>query len=129
MFYDGSCGLCHRTVRFVLARDRAGHFRFAALESAAFRAATTSEQRATLPDSLIVRAPDGELRSRSDAVVHILVHLRGLWRLLGKCLAYVPARLRDWAYDRLAASRRRWFAPPETACPVLPAEVRDRFLD
>ena len=32
VFFDGSCGLCHGLVRFLLARDRARWFRFAALD-------------------------------------------------------------------------------------------------
>ncbi|HZH02738.1 MAG TPA: DCC1-like thiol-disulfide oxidoreductase family protein [Myxococcaceae bacterium] len=35
LFYDGGCGLCHRAVRFVLARDPAGRFRFAPLGGSA----------------------------------------------------------------------------------------------
>lgn len=31
VFYDGTCGLCHRAVRFLLAEDRHESFRFAAL--------------------------------------------------------------------------------------------------
>src|SRR5437879_3847393 len=46
IFYDGHCGLCHWAVRFVLAKDRNGDaFRFAPLDSDAFRAAVPQEQR------------------------------------------------------------------------------------
>ena len=35
LFYDGTCGLCHRAVTFALARDPDGsRFRFAALQGA-----------------------------------------------------------------------------------------------
>src|SRR6202040_495149 len=33
VLYDGVCGLCNRTVQFVLKRDRAAIFRFASLQS------------------------------------------------------------------------------------------------
>ena len=33
ILYDGVCGLCNRLNRFVLERDPAGRFRFAALQS------------------------------------------------------------------------------------------------
>ncbi|MGD2018124.1 MAG: DCC1-like thiol-disulfide oxidoreductase family protein, partial [Planctomycetota bacterium] len=39
LLYDGECGLCSRTVRFVLRRDRLKRLRFAALRSAAGEAA------------------------------------------------------------------------------------------
>jgi hypothetical protein len=39
VLFDGVCGMCNRAVDFVLARDRADVFRFAALQSAAGQAA------------------------------------------------------------------------------------------
>ena len=65
VFYDGGCGLCHRAVRFALAHDRDGsRFRFAALDGDAFRAAIPAPVRPTLPDSLVLLDPDGQVVSR-----------------------------------------------------------------
>src|SRR4029450_7662230 len=60
LFYDGTCGLCHRPVALVLAEDAAGTaFRFAPLDSDAFRAAVPEAERARLPDSLVLRTAGG----------------------------------------------------------------------
>ncbi|MBM3977909.1 MAG: DUF393 domain-containing protein, partial [Planctomycetes bacterium] len=46
VYYDGSCGLCHRTVRLLALRDRAARLRFAPLHGATFLAETSAAERA-----------------------------------------------------------------------------------
>jgi predicted DCC family thiol-disulfide oxidoreductase YuxK len=128
VFYDGSCGLCHRAVRFVLAEDRAGtEFRFAPLDSDAFRAHVPEAVRATLPDSIILWRADGRLVTESTSVAAMLRRLGGFWRIAGILLAAVPRRIRDAAYRAIARVRRRLFPPPPAACPLLPPRLAPRF--
>jgi predicted DCC family thiol-disulfide oxidoreductase YuxK len=128
IFYDGSCGLCHRWVRFVLPRDREGRaFRFAPLCGEAFRARVPESARAGLPDSIVVLTADSSLLVRSEAVIHVLRRLGGFWRFAGAAIALVPAPLRDFVYDLIARIRYRLFARPDDVCPVVPAELRKRF--
>jgi predicted DCC family thiol-disulfide oxidoreductase YuxK len=130
VFYDGACGLCHRTVRFTIARDRDGrHFRFAALGGEAFRRLVPEALRAGLPDSIVVLTPDGRLLVRSAAVIHILERIGGPWRLQGRLLALVPLGIRDLGYDGIARVRYKLFGRPTDACPVMPPELRARFED
>lgn len=130
VFYDGACGLCHRTVRFAIARDRDGrHFRFAALGGEAFRRLVPEALRAGLPDSIVVLTPDGTLLARSAAVIHILERIGGPWRLPGRLLALVPQGIRDLGYDGIARMRHRLFRRPTDACPVTPPDLRARFED
>lgn len=126
LFYDGACGLCHRTVRFVLAEERdAAATDFAPLGSAAFRAALGDVPG--LPDSVVLRASDGATLVRSAAVLRILAGLGGWWRALAALLRPVPRLLLDGLYDAVARVRRRLFRRPATACPVLPPRMRARF--
>lgn len=128
VFYDGACGLCHRTVRFAIARDRDGrHFRFAALGGEAFRRLVPEALRPGLPDSIVILTPGGALLVRSAAVIHILERIGGSWRLMGKLLALVPQGIRDLGYDGIARLRHRLFRRPPDACPVTPPELRARF--
>lgn len=130
VFYDGHCGLCHRTVRFLLARDHEGErFRFAPLDSEAFRTAFSEWEQSEFPESLIVRTGAGEVLTRSTASLYLLRRLGGLWRLLGELLSLVPLGVRDAVYDRVARMRRRLFAAPTEACPLIPPELRSRFLE
>jgi predicted DCC family thiol-disulfide oxidoreductase YuxK len=128
LFYDGDCGLCHRAVRFVLAEDRDGcAFRFAPLASETFEKALPAAERAALPDSLVVRTPDGRILVRTAAVREICTRLGGLWRALAVASLALPERLLDRGYDGVARIRKRLFARPAEACPIVPAELRQRF--
>jgi predicted DCC family thiol-disulfide oxidoreductase YuxK len=127
LFYDGSCGLCHRAVRFVLAEDSRAAFRFAPLDSAAFQAAVPEAERSTLPDSVVLLTADGRPLVRSEAVVYLLRRLGGLWRFTGIVLGLVPTPIGDTLYDGVAAIRYRLFARPPEACPIVPAVLRQRF--
>ena len=130
VFYDGACGLCHRTVRFAIARDRDGRrFRFAALGGEAFRRLVPEALQAGLPDSIVVLTPGGAVLARSAAVIHILERIGGPWRLTGRVLALVPQGIRDLGYDGIARVRHRLFRRPTDACPVTPPELRARFED
>jgi predicted DCC family thiol-disulfide oxidoreductase YuxK len=130
VFFDGTCGLCHRAIRFVLAEDeRRDRFRFAPLGSGPFLEHVDARVRTDLPDSIVVLASDGSLHTRSAATVRIGRRLGGLWRVLAGAIAIVPLPLRDLVYDGVARSRRAIFARPEASCPVLPPSLRRRFLD
>jgi predicted DCC family thiol-disulfide oxidoreductase YuxK len=127
LYYDGACGLCHRTVRFVLAEDRAGRFRFAPLQGAHFASATSAIERNGLPDSVVLRLADGTLLDRSRAILEIGFQLGGLWRLLASLCWLVPAFLRDVVYNGIAAARHHLFRRPAQACPLVPPELLQRF--
>jgi predicted DCC family thiol-disulfide oxidoreductase YuxK len=130
LFYDGTCGLCHRAIRFVIAEDRRGTaFTFAAIGGETFTRAIGAAEHAALGDSMIVRAKGGMLLSRSDAVLYILERLGGWWRVLAAALRLVPRAVRDLIYDAVARIRYRLFARPATVCPVLAPDLRSRFRD
>jgi predicted DCC family thiol-disulfide oxidoreductase YuxK len=130
VLYDGSCGLCHRSVAFLARCDRDGtRFVFAPLggETAAARLAETTA--ASFPaGTVLVLTADGRLLLRSDAVLNALGCLGGAWRGLASGLAFVPRPLRDGAYSLVARVRGRLFAQPEGSCPRLPANLAERFL-
>lgn len=127
MYYDGSCGLCHRAVRFVLAEDRAASFRFAALQGDTFATEVAPQPGQEMPDSVMVTTADGRLLVRSAAVLHLGARLGGLWRALAAVGRCVPRALRDAAYALIARWRQRLFRKPEGACPILPKDLRSRF--
>ena len=128
IFYDGECGLCHRWVRFALARDRGRElFRFAPLQGSTFESEVPEAERRALPDSLALRTSDGRLLTRSSAVLHVLRRTGGAWSVLGALLRIVPTSIADWIYDRIAAARKRLFARPPGLCPLVPPDLASRF--
>ena len=122
LFYDGHCGLCHRSVRFVIQHDREQVFHFAPLQGE-----TASKQLPRdLPDSMVLLTAEGVLLLRSDAWVYILRRLGGTWNVVAGAMALIPRPLRDLGY-RTVALIRSVFARPTEACPLVPAESRNRF--
>ena len=139
LLYDGVCGLCNRTVQFILRRDGAGVFRFAALQGElAKRILARHGADAGALAAVVVVVDFDEaaerLLSGSDAAVFILRHLGAagrrawFWRIVGGLLNIVPRGLREWGYRLVARHRYRIFGKYDT-CPVPSAEVRARFLD
>jgi predicted DCC family thiol-disulfide oxidoreductase YuxK len=127
VFYDGECGFCHGSVRFLASRDAAGAFRFAPLFGPTFERLVPEGARGGLPDSLVVRTDDGRLLVRSEAALHALRRLGGGWRVLAALLALLPRRLLDAAYVAFARRRRRWFPRPPDVCPIPSGELRARL--
>lgn len=128
LFYDGHCGLCHGAVRFVLAEDHTGAaFVFAPLQSRTFESEVDAKARAALPDSVIVKTPDGKLLARSAAVLHVLERMGGCWRILARLARPFPRFFADALYDLAALLRRRLFTAPQEVCPVPPGPLRARF--
>jgi predicted DCC family thiol-disulfide oxidoreductase YuxK len=130
VLYDGTCGVCHRTVRLLLAEDPTGRaLRFAPLGGPSFEAAVPPAARDGLPDSIVVVTRDGTILMRAASTVAIARALGGLWRLLAAVVAMVPRSAADAGYDLLAANRKRLFATPDDVCPLMPPHLRERFPD
>lgn len=128
VFFDGTCGFCHRSVRFLLREDRSGlTFRYAPLQGATFARLVPEAQRAGLPDSIVVRDPAGGLHVRSAGALLIGGALGGLWRPLAALARLIPGPLRDAVYDGIARVRGRLFRKPEGLCPLLPKDQMSRF--
>jgi predicted DCC family thiol-disulfide oxidoreductase YuxK len=128
IFYDGGCGFCHASVRFLLREDVDGRaFRFAPLQGTLFTRSVGEAERARLPDSIVLRTADGRLCLRSDALLEMGAALGGLWRPLAALAGLVPRALRDAVYDRVARVRGRFFSKPAGLCPLLPPQWMKRF--
>jgi predicted DCC family thiol-disulfide oxidoreductase YuxK len=131
VLYDGVCGLCDRTVQFLLEEDRAQVLCFASLQSEpAAEVMERLELSADLDTLLFIEehgAPKEHANWRSTGVLRILATIGGCWRVVS-WLRIVPRPLRDPVYDFLAAHRYQWFGKFET-CKLPSPEVRERFLD
>jgi predicted DCC family thiol-disulfide oxidoreductase YuxK len=74
----------------------------------------------------MVMVEGNEPFTRSTAALRICRRLSAPWPLL-YAFILVPRFVRDGAYSFVAARRKRWFPPP-AECPVMPPELRRRFL-
>lgn len=124
--FDGECLMCRRSIRWLAEHDRDDRLRFVRLQSPRGRAMEVRAGTGSLATALV--EADGRIYARSDAVLRVLRSLGGLFRLLGGLGPLIPRRLRDGAYDFVAARRHRWFGRGD-AC-ALPSEaLRRRLLD
>lgn len=126
LLYDGTCGLCHGAVRFLLRRDHDAQLTFAPLQGVT--AASLKERYPVIPEdvSTLVLVEDGEVHLRSRAVFRSLRQLGQPWRLLSG-LRWLPRSLTDLVYRAVAALRYRLFGRREL-CELPSPEQRERFL-
>lgn len=127
LLFDGVCNLCNGAVRFVIRRDRAARFRFAALQS---RSGQALLRRFALPQAeleTLVLVEGTRAFTRSAAALRAARRLDGAWPLL-YALMVIPRPVRDAVYDFVARRRYRWFGRRDE-CMVPTPELRARFLD
>jgi predicted DCC family thiol-disulfide oxidoreductase YuxK len=125
VFFDGVCGLCNRSVDFILRHDRRGAMLVSPLQG------ETAQQRLDPADreqlGSLVLWTDGRTYRRSAAVARILWRLGPLWKTAGAVLWLIPLPFRDLGYRLIASNRYRLFGKKETC--RLPTEAeRARFL-
>ena len=132
VLYDGVCGLCNGLVQFLLKRDHHNRLQYASLQSdAAAQLLRRHGTDAVDLDTVYVVVDYGErserLLSRSDAIIHVLQRLGGIWSLIaaGKIL---PKPVRDSFYKFVATNRYRVFGKYDVC--LMPEErFKNKFLD
>ena len=132
VLYDGVCGLCNNLVQFLLKRDQRDRFRFASLQSDVAsqllqRHGTDAADLDTVYVVVDYGKPSERLLSRSDAIIHLLQRLGGVWAVFaaGKIL---PKSFRDSFYKFVATNRYRVFGKYD-ACLMPEERFENKFLD
>lgn len=131
IFYDGNCGLCHRTVQFVLHHDQKDQFFFSALQSEFAKQKLIHYQKdPTTLDTVYVLAnvetEKENLLSRSQAAFFIFEELGGIFTLT-KMVSWLPTVWLDWAYQKIANARYRLFGE-HRHCEIVDVEKKKKFL-
>lgn len=128
ILFDGVCLLCQRSVRTIIAHDRAGYFQFASLQGDAGRRLLAEHGLDGGQLSSVVLIEKERVYTRSSAVVAILRKLDFPLRILAGPLWLIPRIFRDALYERIASHRYQWFGRGEQC--MLPAgPMAGRFLD
>ena len=126
VLYDGECGLCDRSVQFILSHDAKGVHRFATLQGQAGRRFL---KQAGLPEDYrgsVLLVDDAGVHSHSTAALRIMRRLDGPAKLmsLGRV---VPRPVRDLVYNFIARHRFQWFGHAD-ACRLPSPDESARFL-
>jgi predicted DCC family thiol-disulfide oxidoreductase YuxK len=128
LIYDGQCGLCNRTVNYILRYDRRRRILFTPNTSATARKILEENGIACKPPpESVVFICRGKAWQKSSAVLMLARELGGIHLLLlpGWLL---PRLIRDFFYDLVARNRYRIFGRTET-CRMPSPEERSRFID
>jgi predicted DCC family thiol-disulfide oxidoreductase YuxK len=127
ILFDGVCNLCNSSVNFVIERDRKAVFSFASLQSEAGQSLLRSQgiTEAKLESVMLWR--NGILYKKSRAALEISRQLDGLWPVL-YIFRIVPAFLRDFVYDFIAANRYKWFGKRDQ-CRMPEPGLKKRFVE
>lgn len=126
ILFDGDCVLCSHWARWVHRRDRAGRFRFVAIQSEAGRVlAQRFGVDPSGPETNVV-THGGRAHFKFDAVLAVLDALPGAHLI--QAVRIAPRPVRDWLYDRVARNRYRLFGRRE-ACLAPDAAMRARLIE
>jgi predicted DCC family thiol-disulfide oxidoreductase YuxK len=129
IFFDGICGLCNRTVDFILREDRAGTFFYSPLQGETFGKIAKDYPETLNTDSIFVlkRGPAKEiLLQRSDAFLYILENLPR-YRWLARIGKKFPRPIRDTFYRLIASTRYRIWGKRDS-CRLPSPEEKAKFL-
>lgn len=126
VLYDGECGLCHRSVKFILSHERDHELQFAPLQGET--AAALRLRFPAIPANLdtVVFVEDDRAHLRSKAFLHLAPHLRAPWSW-GHAFRWIPGFLLDLGYRVIARLRYRIWGKVD-ACELPSPDQRARFL-
>jgi predicted DCC family thiol-disulfide oxidoreductase YuxK len=127
ILFDGVCNLCNAWVRFVVRRDAAGIFRFAAQQSPIGQAIIERHLSGATQFSSVILIEGNSIYTESDAVLEILARLSPPWSWAA-LLRIIPRRIRDACYRFIVRHRYQWFGRTEV-CQVPSVDIRSRFIE
>lgn len=125
VFFDGVCGLCNKTVDFLIRWDEAKTLRYAPLQGYTAKRLLTKLEVEHLERVVYYR--DGQYLVSSTAVLRLLLDVGGWWKLLSIFLI-LPAFVRNWVYYFIAKRRYKWFGKLDT-CRLPSPQEKHLFLD
>ena len=128
LLFDGECGLCTGSVRFILKRDRTRVLRFASLQSElGVRLLRQNDMDPSERSTLVLVDERGEVAVRSTAALRVASeHLRFPWRLAG-VFRIVPRFLRDGVYGLFSRNRLSLFGTADL-CALPAPDAAERFV-
>jgi len=127
VLYDGVCGFCNGSVRWLAAHDRDARLHYAPLQGET--AAALRARHPEIPTELetIAFVEGDRVSMQSAAVFRVLRELPAPWRWFAALRGLLPRALWDVAYRAFARRRYRWFGRLD-ACPIPPPALRARIL-
>ncbi|HEY6617976.1 MAG TPA: DCC1-like thiol-disulfide oxidoreductase family protein [Steroidobacteraceae bacterium] len=111
--FDGICHVCSGGVRFLAKHRIEPPFKMIPMQSADGKALLGQYGIDPEDPTTFLVLDRGFVLTQSDASIHIMVAMGGLWRLI-VVARVIPRAWRDWLYRLLARNRYRWFGQRAT---------------
>lgn len=123
LFYDGECGLCNRSVQFVLDHEKDSLLKFSSLQSDFAQKIIGDSNCTDFGDSMLLYFK-GKIYSKSSAALLTIVFLK--WYMKPLLIFWlIPAFLRNGLYDLVARNRKKYFS----SCLISSKRGENRFLN
>jgi predicted DCC family thiol-disulfide oxidoreductase YuxK len=126
ILFDGECAFCDRSVKWIIDRDRAMRFRFAARQSPVGQRLLAEHRLPPEGVESLILIDGPAVATHSTAVLRIAKALPMPWKAMAGFLL-VPRPVRDFFY-RAVAKRRYKIAGKMAACSVPTPKQRGRIL-
>jgi predicted DCC family thiol-disulfide oxidoreductase YuxK len=140
VIYDGECGFCNHSIRWLLRRDRKDRLRFAPSTAPAVQELLAAHGMPPVSpnpstgsglDTILVLRNTGtsieELLVRSNAILACLRVLPQPWPMFAAILRLIPRPIRESGYRFIARERYKIWGRYET-CPIPTSKERSHFL-
>lgn len=125
ILYDGECGLCNRSVKFLLARD-GGQLWYAPLQGETAQALRARHPQIPRTLESVVLVDHDRVFLRSKAFLYGAKYLTRPWRW-AYALRWLPAFLLDLGYRVIASIRYRVWGKYDT-CRLPTTDERAKLL-
>ncbi len=126
LFYDGDCGLCNRSVGFILRHERNTNLFFAPLQSDFAKGVFGNKvEQSSFYDAIKVDT-GGFVLEKSAAVRYLIRHHLKWYFYPSLVLFFFPLKWKDSVYDGIAKRRKKITKP---FCVVPDKRALSRFMD
>jgi len=125
LVYDGSCGFCSRSVRFILRHERRHDLLFVTRDSEMGKQLRRTHGMESIESMLWIE--DGRAFAESNAVMKAAGYVGGWWSQLAVLASLFPPNILNRLYKIVARHRRR-LSTNVAVCQLPSPEQRRRFL-
>ncbi len=125
LLYDNSCGMCQRSIQFLIKHNKKENFYFLSLDSDLGKKIKKQFDLGEI-DS-IVYLKNQKIHIYANAIFEALLEVNAPWKYLN-ILKSIPTFITTPVYKLIAKNRKRLNKRFQN-CPYYPPEIRARFLD
>jgi predicted DCC family thiol-disulfide oxidoreductase YuxK len=126
LLFDGSCGLCNNSIKFVLKREKNKELLFSPLQSE-FGKKILKEFNIDEGSDTMVFIQNNKAYIKSSAALRLAKYMKAGWPLMSAFLI-IPSFIRNAVYDYIAGNRITWFGNADY-CEMMTPELRKRFIE